>query len=112
MSKALRKQGAEVLSEKKYPLPVNGLHSGFKLITGELLYGNDLRQPCSFLGLCRKGNPGSGAQRRRTGRLPCCKGLKKTRGESMLEEEVPCDQLPVDHGFIRIFTLTPFHNPV
>ncbi|PXF52854.1 MAG: hypothetical protein C4B57_10500 [Deltaproteobacteria bacterium] len=28
MSKALRKQGAEVLSEKKYPLPVNGLHSG------------------------------------------------------------------------------------
>ena len=34
MSKALRKQGAEVLSEKKYPLPVNGLHSGFKLITG------------------------------------------------------------------------------
>jgi len=37
MSKALRKQGAEVLSEKKYPLPVNGLHSGLKLITGELL---------------------------------------------------------------------------
>jgi len=30
MSKALRKQGAEVLSEKKYPLPVNGLHSGLK----------------------------------------------------------------------------------
>jgi len=26
MSKALRKQGAEVLSEKKYPLPVNGCH--------------------------------------------------------------------------------------
>ena len=25
MSKALRKQGTEVLSEKKYPLPVNGL---------------------------------------------------------------------------------------
>jgi len=25
MSKALRKQGAEVLSEKKCPLPVNGL---------------------------------------------------------------------------------------
>ena len=31
-------------------------------------------------------------------------GLKKTRGESMLEEEAPCDRLPVDHGFIRIFT--------
>jgi len=30
MSKALRKQGAEVLSEKKYPLSVNGLHSGLK----------------------------------------------------------------------------------
>ena len=30
MSKALRKQGAEVLSEKKYPLPVNGLHSGLE----------------------------------------------------------------------------------
>ena len=30
MSKALRKQGAEVLSEKKCPLPVNGLHSGLK----------------------------------------------------------------------------------
>jgi len=28
MSKALRKQGAEVLSEKKYPLPVNGLRNG------------------------------------------------------------------------------------
>ncbi|MGB9497994.1 MAG: hypothetical protein ACKVE3_09080, partial [Dissulfuribacterales bacterium] len=28
---ALRKQGAEVLSEKKYPLPVNGLRSGLKL---------------------------------------------------------------------------------
>ena len=27
---------------------MNGLHSGFKLITGELLYGDDLRQPCSF----------------------------------------------------------------
>ncbi|MBW1927067.1 MAG: hypothetical protein JRI35_07765 [Deltaproteobacteria bacterium] len=34
MSKALRKQGAEVLSEKKYPLPVNGLRSGLKPITG------------------------------------------------------------------------------
>ena len=43
LTKALRKQGAEVLSEKKYPLSVNGLHSGFKLITGELLYGDDLR---------------------------------------------------------------------
>jgi len=45
--------------------------------------------------------PGSGAQRRRTGEgLPCCKGLKKTRGESMLEEGVPlCDRLPVIHGF-------------
>ncbi|PXF54522.1 MAG: hypothetical protein C4B57_06510 [Deltaproteobacteria bacterium] len=32
------------------------------------------------------------------------KGLKKTKGESMLEEEAPCDRLPVDHGFIRIFT--------
>jgi len=30
MSKALRKQGAEVLSEKKYPLSVNGLHSGLE----------------------------------------------------------------------------------
>jgi len=30
MSKALRKQGAEVLSEKKYPLSVNGLHNGLK----------------------------------------------------------------------------------
>jgi len=28
MSKALRKQGAEVLSEKKYPLSVNGLRNG------------------------------------------------------------------------------------
>jgi len=55
--------------------------------------------PVSFLGLCSMGNPGSGAQRRRTGEgLPCCKGLKKTRGESMLEEEAPRDQLPVDHG--------------
>ena len=68
-------------------------------ISGELVTdhsapsGNDLRQPYSFLGLCCKGNPGSGAQRRRTGRVPCCKGLKKTRGESMLEEEAPCDRL-------------------
>ena len=69
-----------------------------------LLLGTICVSPVSFLGLCRKGNPGSGAQRRRTGRVPCCKGLKKTRGESMLEEEAPCDRLPVDHGFIRIFT--------
>jgi len=51
--------------------------------------------------------PGSGAQRRRTGEgLPCCEGLKKTRGESMLEEGAPlCDRLPVDHGRVhRIFT--------
>ncbi|MBW1947693.1 MAG: hypothetical protein JRI33_07125 [Deltaproteobacteria bacterium] len=44
MSKALRKQGAEVLSEKKCPLPVNALHNGLKLITGELLYGDKGRE--------------------------------------------------------------------
>ncbi|PXF53434.1 MAG: hypothetical protein C4B57_09650 [Deltaproteobacteria bacterium] len=55
--------------------------------------------PASFLGLCSMGDPGSGAQRRRTGRVPCCKGLKKTRGESMLEEEAPCDRLQlIDAG--------------
>ena len=30
MSKALRKQGAVVLSEKKCPLPVNGLRNGLE----------------------------------------------------------------------------------
>jgi len=45
------------------------------------------------------GDPGSGAQRRRTGRVPCCKGLKKTRGESMLEEGAPWDRLQlIDAG--------------
>jgi hypothetical protein len=29
------------------------------------------------------------------------KGLKKTKGESMLEEEAPCDQLPMHHGQVH-----------
>jgi len=38
------------------------------------------------------------------------KGLKKTRGESMLEEGSPCDRLPVGHGSIRIFTFYTIHR--
>jgi len=36
---------------------VNGLHSGFKLITGELLYGDDLRQPRKFSWSLQHGKP-------------------------------------------------------
>ncbi|RKX58237.1 MAG: hypothetical protein DRP28_05235, partial [Thermodesulfobacteriota bacterium] len=47
--------------------------------------------PVVFLVFAAWETPGSGAQRRRTGEgLPCCEGLKKTRGESMLEEGAPC----------------------
>jgi len=105
MSKALRKQGAEVLSEKKYPLPVNGLHSGLKTGHGGSFFMETICvSPASFPGLYSMGNPGSGAQRRRTGRVPCCKGLKKTRARACWKKKLPCDRLPVDHGGVyRIF---------
>gem|GEM_PF-1960755 len=35
---------------------------------------------------------------------------QKTRGESMLEEEAPCDRLPTEYGRVyRIFTLRELH---
>jgi len=75
--------------------------------TGELLLETICVSPVVFLVFAVWETPGSGAQRRRTGEgLPCCEDLKKTRGESMLEEGAPlCDRLPVDHGRVhRIFT--------
>jgi len=58
MSKALRKQGAEVLSEKKYPLSVNGLRSGLKLITGCFFFQHALAL-CFLKAFVSMGNPGS-----------------------------------------------------
>jgi len=112
MSKALRKQGAEVLSEKKCPLPVNGLHSGLKLITGEPLYGNDLRQPRKFSWPLQHGKPRLRSAAEENGEGPMLQRLQKTRARACWKKKLPCDQLPVDHGFTRIFTLTPLHNPV
>jgi len=65
MSKALRKQGAEVLSEKKCPLSVNGLHNGLET-----------------------GHRGASL-------------WKQGAGGEHLEEEAPCDRLPVDHGRVH-----------
>ena len=63
--------------------------------TGELLLETICVSPVVFLVFAAWETPGSGAQRRRTGEgLPCCKGLKKTRGGSMLKEGAPlCDRL-------------------
>jgi len=45
---------------------------------------SDLRKSRSFPGFCSMENPGSEAQRRRTGRVPCCKSLRK-QGTRALE---------------------------
>jgi len=59
-------------------------------VTGELLLETICVSPVVFLVFAAWETPGSGAKRRRTGEgLLCCKGLKKTRGESMLEEGTP-----------------------
>ncbi|PXF53417.1 MAG: hypothetical protein C4B57_09560 [Deltaproteobacteria bacterium] len=67
---------------------------------------NDLRQPCSFLGLCSMGNPRlRSAAEENGGGSPMLRRPQKTRGESMLEEGAPCVtgcQWTTD-GFIRIF---------
>jgi len=65
-------------------------HNGLKPVTGELFLETICVSPVVFLAFAAWETPGSGAQRRRTGEgLPCCEGLKKTRGESMLEEGAP-----------------------
>ncbi|MBW1925953.1 MAG: hypothetical protein JRI35_01940 [Deltaproteobacteria bacterium] len=57
----------------------------------ELLLETICVSPVVFLVFAAWETPSSGAQRRRTGEgLPCCEGLKKTRGGSMLEEGAPC----------------------
>ena len=48
--------------------------------------------PRSFPGFCCGGNPGSGAQRRRTGRVPCCKGLRKQGAGACWKKKLPCDR--------------------
>ena len=84
MSKALRKQGAEVLSEKKYPLPVNGLHSGLKTGHGGSFFMETICvSPASFPGLCSMGNRIALSAAKENGEgagLPHVKSLKKTRG--------------------------------
>jgi len=84
MSKASRKQGAEVLSEKKYPLPVNGLHSGLKTgHRGASLWKRFASAPQVFLAFAAMGKPRllSAAKENGEGaRLPHVKSLKKTRG--------------------------------
>jgi len=53
MSKALRKQGAEVLSEKKCPLPVNGLLNGPRVHKNIYCPGDPISRKC-FRPLYRK----------------------------------------------------------
>ncbi|RLB76462.1 MAG: hypothetical protein DRH15_12590 [Deltaproteobacteria bacterium] len=79
-----------------------------KPVTGELLYGDDLRQPRKFSWPLQHGKPRLLSEAKENGegaRLPHVKSLKKTRGESIWKKKLPCDRLPVDHGFIRIFTV-------
>ena len=90
MSKALRKQGAEVLSEKKYPLPVNGLHSGLKTgHRGASLWKRFASAPQVFPAFTALETPAPERSEGERGGSHAHKGLKKTRGESMLEEGAP-----------------------
>ena len=53
--------------------------------------------PVVFLALAARETPAPERSEGERGRVPCLQRPQKTRGESMLEEEAPCDQLPVDH---------------
>ena len=67
-----------------------------KPVTGELLYGDDLRQPRKFSWLLLWGKPRllSAAKENGEGaRLPHVKSLKKTRAEVLSEKKYP---LPVN----------------
>jgi len=85
---------------------VNGLHSGLKPVTGELLYGNDLRQPRKFSRPLQHWKPRLLSEAKENGEGPMLtKALRKQGARACWKKELPCDRLPVDHGFIRIFTL-------
>ena len=89
MSKALRKQGAEVLSEKKYPLPVNGLHSGLETgHRGASLWRRFASAPQVFPAFTALETPAperSGGER---GGSRAAKALRK-QGREHLEEGAP-----------------------
>jgi len=97
MSKALRKQGAEVLSEKKCPLPVNGLHSGLKTgHRGASLWKRFASAPQVFLAFAvgETASPERSVRRMRRGQnSPMSKALRKQGAEVLSEKKYP---LPVN----------------
>jgi len=89
MSKALRKQGAEVLSEKKYPLPVNGLHSGLKTgHRGASLWRRFASAPQVFLAFTAWETPAPERSEGERGGSRAAKALRK-QGREHLEEGAP-----------------------
>ena len=83
----------------RYPKPrtrqtasAAGGTDGNRSRAGDISLNSLTEAPAGFPGLYSMGNPGSGAQRRRTGRgqdSPMSKALRKQGAESMLEEEAP-----------------------
>jgi len=89
MSKALRKQGAEVLSEKKCPLPVNGLYSGLKTgHRGASLWRRFASAPQVFLAFTAWETPAPERSEGERGGSRAAKVLRKQEREH-LEEEAP-----------------------
>ena len=90
MSKALRKQGAEVLSEKKYPLPVDGLCSGLETgHRGASLWRRFASAPQVFLAFTAWETPAPEQSKGERGGSRAAKALRKQGQEHVGRRSSP-----------------------
>ncbi|MGB9496954.1 MAG: hypothetical protein ACKVE3_03655, partial [Dissulfuribacterales bacterium] len=76
-----------------------------KPVTGELLYGDDLRQPRKFSRPLQHWKPRLLSEAEENGEGPVLQRPQENKGGSIWKKELPCDRLPVDYGRVyRIFT--------
>ena len=90
---------------KRQTAPAAGGADGNRSREGDISLNSLTEAPVVFLAFAVGETPAPERSEGKRGGSHAYKGLKKTRAGACWKKDLPCDRLPVDHGFIRIFTL-------